>query len=118
MSTLSTLHPCLSCGACCAFFRVSFHWSETGLESHGVPIALTTQINPYMNAMNGTDQEKPSCVALEGVIGKAVSCSIYEKRPDCCRSFSASFEDGTHNEACDRARSSKGLNPLTTSDFL
>ncbi|HOC10952.1 MAG TPA: YkgJ family cysteine cluster protein, partial [Thermomonas sp.] len=22
------MHPCLSCGACCAYFRVSFHWSE------------------------------------------------------------------------------------------
>ena len=21
-------HPCRTCGACCAFFRVSFHWSE------------------------------------------------------------------------------------------
>ncbi|RBD09468.1 YkgJ family cysteine cluster protein, partial [Xanthomonas oryzae pv. oryzae] len=21
-------HPCLTCGACCAYFRVSFHWSE------------------------------------------------------------------------------------------
>ncbi|RBC12798.1 YkgJ family cysteine cluster protein, partial [Xanthomonas oryzae pv. oryzae] len=19
-------HPCLTCGACCAYFRVSFHW--------------------------------------------------------------------------------------------
>jgi len=96
---------------------VSFHWTEATAESHGVPMALTTQINPYMNAMNGTDQAKPRCVALEGVIGESVSCSIYEKRPDCCRAFQASFEDGTKNEACDRARASKGLRELQASDF-
>jgi len=118
MTNLSTAHPCLSCGACCAFFRVSFHWTETASESHGVPMALTTQISPYMNAMNGTDQAKPSCVALKGVVGESVSCSIYEKRPDCCRTFQASFEDGSNNEACDRARLSKGLKVLQRSDFL
>lgn len=117
MTNLTTPHPCLSCGACCAFFRVSFHWTETASESHGVPIALTTQINPYMNAMNGTDQLKPSCVALEGVVGKAVSCRIYEKRPDVCRTFAASFENGIVNEACEKARLSKGLKILQLSDW-
>ena len=35
-------HPCLTCGACCAFFRVSFHWSEADPEMGGVvPIELT-----------------------------------------------------------------------------
>lgn len=117
MTNLSTPHPCLSCGACCAFFRVSFHWTETAAESHGVPIALTKQINPYMNAMNGTDQAKPSCVALKGVIGKSTSCSIYENRPDCCRTFKASFEDGSRNEDCEKARLGKGLKVLQTSDW-
>ncbi|MGZ3727172.1 MAG: YkgJ family cysteine cluster protein [Pseudobdellovibrio sp.] len=118
MTDLSTPHPCLSCGACCAFFRVSFHWTETAAESHGVPIALTNQISPYMNAMNGTNQAEPSCVALKGVIGEATSCSIYERRPDCCRSFKASFEDGTRNTRCEEARLSKGLKGLELSDWL
>ncbi|AZZ36279.1 hypothetical protein CIK05_05570 [Bdellovibrio sp. qaytius] len=118
MINLVKPHPCLSCGACCAFFRVSFHWSETNAESHAVPIALTTQINPYMNAMNGTDQAKPSCVALKGIVGESTLCSIYEQRPDCCRTFMASFEDGTRNESCDKARLSKGLTELQRSDFL
>lgn len=118
MTHLSKPHPCLSCGACCAFFRVSFHWTETATESHGVPIALTKQISQYVNAMNGTDQAKPSCVALEGIIGKSTSCSIYENRPDCCRQFQASFEDGSKNDKCDEARASKGLKMLQISDWL
>ena len=36
------MHPCLTCGACCAHFRVSFHWSEADPEQGGaVPAALT-----------------------------------------------------------------------------
>ncbi|EGM7481565.1 YkgJ family cysteine cluster protein, partial [Escherichia coli] len=23
---MSNLNPCMTCGACCAFFRVSFYW--------------------------------------------------------------------------------------------
>lgn len=117
MTSLLTPHPCLSCGACCAFFRVSFHWTETAAESHGVPIALTTQISQYVNAMNGTDQAKPSCVALKGIIGESTSCGIYEQRPGCCRIFKASFEDGSINERCEKARLSKGLKVLQASDW-
>jgi len=29
-------NPCLSCGACCAFFRASFHWLETA-AAYGLP---------------------------------------------------------------------------------
>ncbi|HDN1328034.1 YkgJ family cysteine cluster protein, partial [Escherichia coli] len=25
---MSNLNPCMTCGACCAFFRVSFYWAE------------------------------------------------------------------------------------------
>ncbi len=118
MIQILTPHPCLSCGACCAFFRVSFHWTETAAESHGVPIALTKPISQYMNAMDGTDQLKPICVALRGVVGESTSCSIYEKRPNCCRLFKASFEDGSINESCDEARLSKGLKVLRPSDWV
>ncbi|HGV2870196.1 TPA: YkgJ family cysteine cluster protein, partial [Escherichia coli] len=24
---MSNLNPCMTCGACCAFFRVSFYWA-------------------------------------------------------------------------------------------
>ncbi|EAX0008081.1 YkgJ family cysteine cluster protein, partial [Salmonella enterica] len=25
---MSVLNPCMTCGACCAYFRVSFYWAE------------------------------------------------------------------------------------------
>lgn len=54
-------HPCLSCGACCAFFRVSFHWSEILTVSHAVPAASTEKISLHTSAMNGTNQKTPRC---------------------------------------------------------
>ena len=110
-------HPCQSCGACCAYFRVSFHWSETLAESHGVPIAMTSSVSAHQNSMNGTNQEKPSCVALSGIVGTATSCDIYENRPSTCRSFKPSFEDGLQNTNCEKARNSKGLKYLTLADW-
>lgn len=110
-------HPCQSCGACCAYYRVSFHWSETLAESYNVPVALTRGISPHKNAMNGTNQQKPSCVALLGVVGKSTSCQIYDMRPSPCRSFKPSFEDGLQNKNCEKARLSKGLGYLTLADW-
>ena len=38
-------HPCLTCGACCAYFRVSFHWSEADPALGGrVPFELTAPL--------------------------------------------------------------------------
>ncbi|MBC7466132.1 MAG: YkgJ family cysteine cluster protein [Bdellovibrio sp.] len=110
-------HPCLSCGACCAFFRVSLHWLETSAESYGVPLALTERVSPHQNSMLGTGHANPSCISLKGIVGESVSCTIYENRPGSCRSFSASYEDGTVNSRCAVARLSKGLGPLQPSDW-
>ncbi len=115
--TTPYIHPCLSCGACCATYRVSFHYDEMRAESHGVPEALSRQISPYQNAMIGTDQAKPMCVALKGEIGKSIHCTIYENRPNCCRIFKASYEDGHHHVSCDEARSGKSLAHLTPADW-
>ncbi len=111
------VHPCLKCGACCAFYRVSFHWSETLTENQGIPLEMTQQISPYMNAMIGTDQKTPSCIGLGGIVGKKVICKIYQNRPECCRSFDASFEYGVKNKDCDSARVSKGLEALMLKDW-
>ncbi|MBC7754279.1 MAG: YkgJ family cysteine cluster protein [Moraxellaceae bacterium] len=112
-----TNHPCLSCGACCAFFRVSFHWSEVLRESHGVPEATTEKISLHKLSMIGTNQKKIRCGALKGVIGDTVNCEIYANRPSPCRSFSASFEDGEPDDRCDRARNGHGLKPLVPADW-
>jgi Fe-S-cluster containining protein len=106
-------NPCLSCGACCAYFRASFHWLETTDAPDGLtPAELTAPLTRHLVAMRGTDQKSPRCIALEGDIGSSVRCSIYERRASPCRNFQASWVDGQHNERCDRARAVHGLSPL------
>lgn len=106
-------NPCLDCGACCACFRVSFYWGETDAAPGGiVPSALTQAISPWRAAMLGTDQPEPRCVALKGEVGTEVFCTIHPQRPSPCREFNASWVEGGHNEACDRARAKYGLAPL------
>jgi len=106
-------NPCLECGACCAFYRVSFHWSESERFLGGrTPSELTVKIAPHRTAMRGTEGERPRCVALGGEIGTAVACSIYDDRPSPCREFEASWSDGAPNERCDKARAAHGLPPL------
>lgn len=107
-------HPCLSCGACCAAYRVSMHWSEAEPTLGGaVPVALTETLGAHQRCMRGTWSEHPHCVALEGTVGTSVRCTIYEARPTPCRELRMSWEDGAPNPQCDRARARHGLPPLT-----
>jgi Fe-S-cluster containining protein len=107
-------NPCLTCGACCAHFRVSFYWTEADPQAGGpTPPDLTTKVTPHQAVMRGTEQPSPRCVALEGTIGKSVRCAIHPLRPSPCREFQASWIDGAHNERCDRARAAYGLPPLS-----
>lgn len=110
-------HPCQSCGACCAFFRVSFHWSEVLTGSHGVPALLTEKISPHMSAMIGTNKKNPRCASLKGEIGVDTTCRVYENRSSSCRSFEPSFENGRINVLCEQARLGKGLTVLTSADW-
>ena len=105
-------HPCLSCGACCARYRVSFYWREE------VPLELREDLNVHYSCMKGTNSSVPRCVALTGVLGKEFACSIYNNRPTPCREFEASYETGVQNDRCDESRKRIGLRPLTPSDFL
>jgi hypothetical protein len=107
-------NPCLSCGACCAFFRCSFYWREADdTTPGGVPVALTQDLGPHRRVMRGTDQRNPHCVALAGEIGTAAGCSIYDRRPSTCRIFVPAWYNGEPNIDCDRARVAHGLAPLT-----
>jgi uncharacterized protein len=111
-------HPCLSCGACCAAFRVSMHWSETEPALGGrVPIELTETLGPHQRCMRGTWAKRPHCVALQGEVGTAAHCSIYPQRPMACRELKLSWEDGTHSPQCDKARALYRLPPLTREDI-
>ena len=86
-------HPCLSCGACCATFRVSMHWSEADPALGGaVPAALTERLDAHQVCMRGTWEPAPRCVALDAVIGQYSRCTIHPQRPGACRQVQASWE--------------------------
>lgn len=109
-----SINHCLKCGACCAFFRASFYWTEADeVSPGGVPIELTDKLNDFMLVMKGTNCPTPRCICLAGEIGQHVFCSIYEQRSSICREFDASWINGEHNPRCDKARHIWGLEPLT-----
>jgi Fe-S-cluster containining protein len=90
-------NPCVTCGVCCASFRVDFSTMETQAEGGSVPDGLAVEV---------TDHSQPRCAALTGKLGERVACGIYEWRPSPCREFEAG------SEACQRARVRHGLPPL------
>ncbi len=103
---MADLHPCLTCGACCASFRVDFSvWEH---EDHGgrVPAGLAVEVTDSTCRLRGTDHSPPRCAALTGQVGVKASCGIYEWRPSPCREFEAG------SDACARARARHGLPPL------
>ena len=114
------MHPCLRCGACCAYFRVGFYWREAEAADHQpcVPAGTWVDLNPSRRAMKGTEvKHNPKCDQLAGKIGKDAHCTIYESRPSPCRAFEASYENGSHNERCDQARAHHGLPALRREDW-
>ena len=112
-------HPCLSCGACCATFRVSLHWSEAEPALGGrVPVELTEPVRTHELAMRGTSQSRPRCVALDADIGRSSRCTIHARRPAACAAVAASWESGEASGQCDRARLEHGLAVLTPADWI
>lgn len=105
---MSDDNPCLSCGACCAFFRVIFHWIEC-IEKK-IPEHTVEKISDRELCMKGTNKSRPHCICLSGEIGQKVHCLIYEERPYPCIRFKASLNGS--NPSCDRARAYYGLKSL------
>ncbi|MBI4985645.1 MAG: YkgJ family cysteine cluster protein [Rhodocyclales bacterium] len=104
---------CLSCGACCATYRVSFPCDEIDDVPGGrVPASLVERITAVMACMRGTERQPPRCAALSGEVGSRVSCVIYEFRPSACRDFAPLAAFGSADEACQDARRRHGLPPL------
>ncbi len=102
--------PCLKCGACCAAFKVCIQESEIdNIDGGYIPEGMTIKVSALSMVMKGTDRKSPRCVALSGGIGVNAKCSIYEKRPNVCRNFIMSCENGMPNDMCDRARARYGL---------
>jgi uncharacterized protein len=109
------MSDCLSCGACCATFRVDFHPAELAggafAWAGGVPYEMTLRLTQTLVRMRGTDGAPgvaPRCVALAGnpAAEGGVRCTIYPQRPGPCREFEAG------GDACARARRRHGLSPL------
>lgn len=113
------MHPCLTCGACCAFFRVSFHWSEADAAEGGrVPIELTEPLRLHERVMLGTSASHPRCIALDADIGRYSRCMIHDRRPSVCAAVPASLEFGQRSAQCDKSRLAHGLPLLTEADWL
>lgn len=111
-------NPCLSCGACCAHFRVSFYWAECDDATEGgVPVHLTKKLNDFRRVFLGTEGPHSRCIALSGEIGQNVTCAIYERRASVCHDFHASWRDGEPNPRCDQARAAWGLPPLAPTSW-
>jgi Fe-S-cluster containining protein len=113
------LNPCLSCGACCESYRVSFYWAETEPDLQGsVPIELTEKISPFLRCMKGTNQKPVRCAALEGIVGEFVRCTIYDQRPSTCTNFGIHWKNGKPSAKleeqmrCNKARRIHHLEPL------
>jgi uncharacterized protein len=71
---------CQSCGACCAY---SANWPRFSTEEDA---ALDLIPPDLVNAaQTGMRCDGDRCVALAGRIGLATSCTIYDLRPEVCR---------------------------------
>ncbi len=100
-------NPCIGCGACCASYRVAFHWSETTDCASGVvPTALVEPLRRHEVAMRGTSAVAPRCVALQGGVGTDARCGIHGRHPTPCRALQPG------EAQCRRARERHGLPAL------
>lgn len=72
---------CQACGACCATDASWPRFSlETDEEIARIPEALVAE------SLSGMRCENDRCLALAGEIGKTTRCTIYDVRPQVCRS--------------------------------
>ena len=106
-------NPCMTCGACCAGFRVDF--DERELQSQGgvVPDGFAEPLVAGLYRLRGTDYAQPRCACLQGKIGERAYCGIYEFRPSPCREFGIMASVGVGDPACNKARARHGLPPLS-----
>lgn len=106
LSQVPTEDACLSCGACYAFFRVSFYWAE-GIH---MPEHHTEPVTPVYSCMVGTNQADPRCIVLEGTIGQQVSCGMYEQRSSSCKEVQIA------DDQCNKARHAHNMIPFVQLD--
>ena len=104
MTTADSAHPCLSCGACCASFRVDFAVYEMQAMGGTVPDGLALDVNGSTCRMRGTEQVPIRCADRPG--GPAGGVQHLRTAPAPSLEFSAG------DYACHKARARHGLAPL------
>lgn len=103
------MSACLTCGACCASYRVEFAVYELDELGGSVPATLTEPVKGVTCRMRGTGSAPIRCVALSGTVGQQVTCTIYTQRPRPCDELA----EGSYG--CHKARDRHGLLPLPDS---
>jgi Fe-S-cluster containining protein len=77
---------------------------------------VPTQLTEPYTATTACMREHPDipgrCIALEGVVGQEVRCTIYAQRPTACSEFAPLAAIGHGDEACNAACRKQGLPPL------
>ncbi len=102
LSQVASSDACVSCGACCANYRVSFYWAEAEL----MPENMVEPLTSVYSCMKGTNQPQVKCIALQGEVGQQVSCSIYASRSSTCKEVQIA------DDHCNKARIAHHLIPL------
>jgi hypothetical protein len=90
---------CTNCGACCGPYEQQAGWPNitradvARLTDYEFEHYVTTE-NTYFPAIETkmTKAHVVVCRFLKGEVGKKVSCSIYDRRPDACRDFKAGIK--------------------------
>lgn len=109
---MENVSACLSCGACCSTFRVSFYWAEADDAPGGwVPVEAAEKLTPYLRCMRGSNDKSRRCEQLQGTIPGA-TCGIYAQRPSPCRELDPYTAEGRVTAQCAKARAAHGLPPL------
>jgi len=76
---LGTL-DCRRCGACCAY---AADWPRFTLEDDAASARIPAHLVDDAGARMRCDGDR--CAALEGTVGVATRCTIYDDRPEVCR---------------------------------
>ena len=71
-----------------------------------MPEHYTEPVTAVYSCMAGTNQKNPRCIALEGEVGKQVSCGMYEARSSSCKEVQIA------NEQCNKARLAHNMLPF------
>ena len=71
----------MTCGACCAFFRVSFYWAEGDDANGTVPASLTEQYPLFTDAWVALTRKTPDVLPLQEHLAKMHSVRYMKIAP-------------------------------------